>query len=537
MLAKPTYLIARLGAIDVFPMLTLGYFIFLHLPSTYVVNFSPSCDISRVFRGIFTARLALSDLAWQRWLLRVNLLQVNQPLLQTLFDEEERRPLTVSELTEQVRTEVERRFADVWVEGEIVNFAAAGSGHWYFTLHDETTQIKAACFKSSNYRIRFMPSDGLQVRVRGKLTVYPPRGEYQLIVESLEPVGEGALAVVFEQIRARLDREGLFAEELKRPLPFFPRRIGVVTSPTGAAFFDILHVLSRRARSVSVVLIPARVQGETAGNEIRLAIRRANDFNLSVAVDQRLDVLIVGRGGGSAEDLWAFNEEGVARAIRDSLIPVISAVGHEIDFTIADFVADMRAATPSAAAEIVAAKEADIEEFIDSRELLFERLAERKLLKLRSNLQTLAMSPVFTEFPNQIGSWKYEIDDHVSQMKSAVLEKIKQTGADFERIAVRLSPVKLAHKLGQNKTSLAVLVHRQSTAARKSAEAKARDLGNLSVKLDSLSPLSVLHRGYSITQLESGMILRNASDTAKGDKLKIRLANGKLDAEVLSSES
>lgn len=443
----------------------------------------------------------------------------------------------MSELNEQVKTEVEKQFADVWVEGEIVNFASAGSGHWYFTLHDETTQIKAACFKSSNYRIRFKPTDGLQVRVRGKLSVYPPRGEYQLIVESLEPVGEGALTIAFEQIRVRLEHEGLFAEELKRPLPFFPRRIGVVTSPSGAAFFDILHVLSRRARSVSVVLIPVRVQGETAGNEIRRAIGHANDFNLSVVEEQRLDVLIVGRGGGSSEDLWAFNEEGVARAIRGSAIPIISAVGHEIDLTIADLVADMRAATPSAAAEIVAAKETDIAEFIDSRELLFERLAERKLLQLRSKLQAMAMSPVFTEFPNQLGNWKYEIDDHLSQMKACVLDKLKDSGNGLEQIALRLSPVKLANKLGHHKTSLAMLEQGHLTAARKAIERRSRDLGNLAGKLDSLSPLSVLHRGYSITQMENGKILRDAADTVKGDKLKIRLANGKLDAEVLSSES
>lgn len=462
---------------------------------------------------------------------------MTQPLLQALFEEEERRPLTVSELTEQVKSEIERRFANVWVEGEIVNFAAVRSGHWYFTLHDESTQIKVACFKNSNYRIRFKPSDGLQVRVRGKLSVYAPRGEYQLIVESLEPVGEGALAIAFEQIRSKLEAEGLFAEGLKRPLPFFPKRIGVVTSPTGAAFFDVLHVLSRRARSVSVVLIPTRVQGETAGEEIRQAIRQANEFNLSVGPEDRLDVLIVGRGGGSAEDLWAFNEEGVARAIRDSAIPVISAVGHEIDFTIADFIADVRAATPSAAAEIVAAKEADIEEFIASRTLQLERLAERKILHLRSALQTLAMSPVFIDFPNQIGSWKYEVDDRAARIRSAVLDKVKRSSVELERIASRLSPVKLANKLGQNKTALAVLEQRQSTAARSVTEAKAQSLGFLAAKLDSLSPLSVLHRGYSITQLEDGRILRDASDAAPGDKLKIRLANGKLSAEVLSSES
>ena len=462
---------------------------------------------------------------------------MDQPLLQALFEEEERRPLTVSELTEQVRSEIERRFANVWVEGEIVNFMAARSGHWYFTLHDDTTQIKAVCFRTSNFRIRFKPKDGLQVRVRGRLSVYAPRGEYQLVVESLEPVGEGALAIAFEQIRARLEGEGLFAAELKRPLPFFPKRVGVVTSPTGAAFFDIMHVLSRRARSVSIVLIPASVQGETAGNEIRLAIRRANQFNLSAATENKLDVLIVGRGGGSSEDLWAFNEERVARAIRDSAIPVISAVGHEIDFTIADLVADVRAATPSAAAEIVAAKESEIAELIDARESRLGQLAERKVMQLGSALQGLAMSPVFTEFPNKLGSWKYEIEDRAARIRSCILDALKRAGAELDRTASRLSPVKLANRLGRNKTELALLEQRHLSAARSLGDAKAQALGFLAAKLDSLSPLSVLDRGYSITTKEDGLILRDASEVAEGDKLKIRLARGKLEAEVLSSES
>ena len=248
----------------------------------------------------------------------------------------------MSDLTAAVKSQVERHFTDVWVEGEIVNFVAARSGHWYFTLHDANSQIKAACYRGANNRIRFQPFDGLQVRLRGRLSLYVPKGEFQLLVESLEPVGEGARKIAFEQIRSRLDGEGLFDDALKRPLPPFPRRIGVVTSPNGAAFFDILHVLSRRARSVSVLLIPTRVQGDEAGEEICAAVRAANEYNRSAA-DGRLEVLIVGRGGGSSEDLWAFNEEIVARAIRASEIPVISAVGHEVDHTIAELAADRRA--------------------------------------------------------------------------------------------------------------------------------------------------------------------------------------------------
>src|SRR6266481_229091 len=251
---------------------------------------------------------------------------MNQPLFSALFDETERRPLTVSELTAAVRTALEARFTSVWVEGEISNFKAHSSGHWYFTIKDEAAQLRAKCFRSSNTRIRFRPQDGLHVRARGRLTVYPPRGEYELVVESLDPVGAGALRIAFEQMRDRLKAEGLFAPELKRPVPMFPRRVGVITSPNGAAIRDILNVISRRTRTVHVLFAPARVQGDGATGEVVRAIKFLNEF--------------------------------VARAMRNSAIPVISAVGHETDFTIADLVADMRAATPSAAAEIVAAHEA-----------------------------------------------------------------------------------------------------------------------------------------------------------------------------------
>src|SRR5258707_247102 len=286
---------------------------------------------------------------------------MNQPLFSALFDETERRPLTVSELTAAVRTALEARFTSVWVEGEISNFKAHSSGHWYFTIKDEAAQLRAKCFRSANTRIRFRPTDGLHVRARGRLSVYAPRGEYEMVVESLDPIGAGALRIAFEQLRDRLQAEGLFAKELKRPLPVFPRRVGIVTSPTGAAIRDILNVISRRTRTVHVLFSPARVQGDTAGSDIARAIKLLNDHQRSAQREGRdqdlIDVLIVGRGGGSTEDLWAFNTEEVARAISGSAIPVISAVGHETDSTIADFVADLRAPTPSAAAELVAARE------------------------------------------------------------------------------------------------------------------------------------------------------------------------------------
>jgi exodeoxyribonuclease VII large subunit len=462
---------------------------------------------------------------------------LKNPLLQSLFDDIEPRPLTVSELNAQVKTELERRFRSVWVEGEIINFVAARSGHWYFTLHDGFTQIKVALYKGSNWRIRFQPFDGLQVRIRGRVSIYEPRGEYQMLAESLEPVGEGALKVAFEEIKARLDREGLFDEALKRPLPPFPRRIGVVTSPNGAAFFDILHVLSRRTRSVSIVLIPARVQGENAGEEIRNGILVANQFNLGASESDRIDVLIVGRGGGSSEDLWAFNEERLARAIRGSAIPVISAVGHEIDFTIADLVADLRAATPSAAAEIVAQREDEIEAYIQGRTEDLVQLINFKMLQARTDLQELALSPVFTEFPGRVKDLRYELDENTGRMQDSFVEMLVRSRARLERAAARLSPVRLAAKVGANGTRLALLDQRQRGAVRKAITRKDENLKIGMASLDALSPLAVLGRGFSIAENEHGLIVRDSSQVKKGDKLKIRLKKGKLKTEVLEAES
>ncbi|MGI8494017.1 MAG: exodeoxyribonuclease VII large subunit [Pyrinomonadaceae bacterium] len=458
-------------------------------------------------------------------------------LLNSLFDDEKQRPLTVSELNEQVKRSLERGFASVWVEAEIVNFKAVNSGHWYFTLNDGFSQLKAACYVRNNVRIRFQPFDGLQVRVRGKLSVYQPKGEYQILVESLEPVGEGALKVAFEQIKAKLEKEGLFDESLKRELPFFPRRVGVITSPNGAAFHDILNVLSRRTRTVHVVLIPTRVQGETAGEEITNAIKLANKFNYEALDDEKIDVLIVGRGGGSSEDLWAFNEELVARAIRGSKIPVISAVGHEIDFTIADFVADRRAPTPSAAAEIVAESEDQIEDFIHRRTQDLFQGVNYKLLEARSEIQELSLSSVFVEFPQRIKDWKYELDDTENRLRDIFGDKLNDYALRLENLSNRMSPVKLAAKLNENQTRLALLKQRQTSAVKKISDAKDEKLKVTMASLDALSPLAVLRRGFSITENGRGEILRDSNQTKIGDKLKIRLANGKLEAEVTRLEN
>lgn len=452
-------------------------------------------------------------------------------LLQSLFDDEERRPLTVSELNEQVKAALERGFRSVWVEAEIVNFTAAHSGHWYFTLHDGDSQLRAACYVRNNLRIRFQPFDGLQVRVRGKLSVYEPKGEYQMLVESLEPVGEGALKVAFEQVKAKLAREGLFDEDLKRELPFFPRRVGVVTSPNGAAFHDILNVLSRRTKTVHVTLIPTRVQGESAGEEIEAAIKLANEFNRNSV--EKIDVLIVGRGGGSSEDLWAFNEERVARAIRNSAIPVISAVGHEIDYTIADFVADRRAPTPSAAAEIVAESEDGIAVFLAAKtQDLFQKIGY-KVLQSRSDLQEFALSSVFTEFPQRIKDWRYEIADSTEQMRDLFAGKLNENRGKLESLVNRISPLKLAARLNNQKIRLALLQQKQISAAREIVNAKDEKLKIRMASLDALSPLSVLNRGFSITENAAGEIVRDSENVKQNDKVKIRLARGTIEAKVL----
>ena len=419
----------------------------------------------------------------------------NQPLFNALFDETERKPLTVSQLTNSIRIALESRFASVWVEGEMSNFKSHSSGHWYFTLKDSNAQLRAKCFRSTNTRIRFRPTDGLHVRARGKLSLYAPRGEYELVVDALDPVGAGALRIAFEQLRDRLNAEGLFAKELKRPLPVLPRRVGIVTSPTGAAIRDILNVISRRTRTVHVLFSPARVQGDLAGPDIARAIRFINQYHERALADGRtgdlVDVLIVGRGGGSTEDLWAFNQEEVARAIRKSVIPVISAVGHETDFTIADFVADFRAATPSAAAEIVAAREDQICSALDNLGRQLVRLTRYQVVNLRARVQEQALSHAFDEVKSRLTTARRRYESASSACHASIDEKLQD---------------------GRERLALAA------------------------ASLDALSPLGVLQRGYAIAQDASGKLVRDAASVNAGDEVSVRLAKGKLNTRVLTTE-
>lgn len=459
-----------------------------------------------------------------------------QPLLSSLFDQTERQPLSVSELTGMIRGELERRFSSVWVEGEISNFRAHGSGHWYFTLKDEGAQLRAACYRSSNQRIRFRPEDGLQVRARGRLSLYEPKGEYQLIVEALEPVGAGALQLAFEQTKARLQAEGLFAEGLKRPIPMLPRRVGVITSPSGAAIRDILNVISRRTRTVHVLFTSARVQGDGAAQEIVRAIKFLNDFHARALRDGRLDagidVMIVGRGGGSIEDLWAFNEEAVARAIRSSTIPVISAVGHETDFTIADFVADMRAPTPSAAAEIVAAHEVQLCSLLATLTTNLARSIRYRISGSRTEVQELALSPAFDAVAARLHEAMAATDEAEHRLQTAITSMVQRAQRRFGAAAHSLSPAQLRSAVLTARARFESLNKARDAGMTTRLETAKQQLGMAAAALDAMSPLKVLERGYAIAHDAQGHVVREASAMTIGDVVRLRLWKGALDCRV-----
>jgi exodeoxyribonuclease VII large subunit len=461
---------------------------------------------------------------------------MSEPLFASLFDETERRPLTVSELTESVRKALEARFASVWVEGEISNFKAHSSGHWYFTIKDEGAQLRAKCFRSANNRIRFRPKDGLHVRARGRLTVYEVRGEYELIVEALDPVGAGALQVAFEQLRDRLQGEGLFSPERKRPLPVFPGRVGIVTSPTGAAIRDILNVIARRTRTVHVLFSPARVQGDGAGRDIARAIKLINDHHERARREERnkdlVDVLIVGRGGGSTEDLWAFNEEEVARAIRASAIPVISAVGHETDFTIADFVADLRAPTPSAAAELVAAREDQLCSALARAGQNLSQLMRYRIATARTRVQQQALSQAFDEVRGRLRNATASTNSARHRLQILMSQTVRSAHLRADALSGSLAPAQLRARLAEARVRFDSAYTGCTAAIEKQMEEGKTRLGLAAASLDALSPLAVLQRGYAIAQNEDGTLLRDAKLISIGDTVKVRLARGTFAARV-----
>jgi len=438
----------------------------------------------------------------------------------------ERAVLTVSELAARIKTQLEDAFPAVWVEGEISNLRTPSSGHAYFTLKDDGAQLRCVLFRSRGRRVAFQPEDGMQVLAFGGLDVYLARGEYQLVVELLEPKGVGALQLAFEQLKRKLDAEGLFDAARKRPLPPFPRTIGIVTSPTGAAIRDMLHVIDRRFADLRILITPVRVQGEDAPGEIVRALR-----DLEEIAD--LDVVIVGRGGGSIEDLWAFNDERVARAIAACRVPVISAVGHETDFTIADFVADLRAPTPSAAAELVVQEKLQVaRRLLDGYEGLKQAMASR-LERERDRLTYLARRRVLTDAARALRDLHRRLDDLGARLVLGVRgrERSAQHRLSLARNALRsLNPVA---RIANGAVLLSQLRGRLVAAAAYGVKASRHRFDGVVGQLDSLSPLAVLGRGYSLTRLlPSGVIVRSATQARPGDAIEVLLHRGALEARV-----
>lgn len=450
-----------------------------------------------------------------------------------LFPAEQiRKVYSVAELTGKVRQSLEREFGQVWVSGEISNFRAQASGHLYFTLKDASSQLSCVLFRSERVESRQLLAEGQKIIAQGLVTVYEPRGQYQLRITGVEFQGVGALQVAFEKLKQKLQAEGLFAAERKRPLPRFPQRIGLVTSPTGAAIRDVLHVIQRRNPGLEIILAPSRVQGEGAGEEIAQAIARLNDYS-SGHSGQSLDLILVTRGGGSIEDLWAFNEECVARAISGSGVPVVSAVGHEIDFTIADFVADLRAATPSAAAELITEGVFGSRQFVLGAPGQMARLTRLGLEDARQSLRVAAHR--FSRFHPRLA-----LDERLQRLDDLHGQVVRsfrfhwragqsrwRTAADRFR---RLTPGRI---VADRRERLEQLHERLAELAQQGHQAGVQRLTRAGERLRLLSPENVLARGYSITtDAATGEVIRDASRTRTGQRLRTRLEQGSVESEV-----
>ncbi len=433
----------------------------------------------------------------------------------------------VSEVTKIVKSVLEEsHIANLWVEGEVSNFRIPSSGHQYFTLKDPNSQIKCVIYKSSAGRLRFVPEDGISVILYGKLTVYEPRGEYQIVGTRMEPLGVGALQLAFEQLKQRLEEEGLFDEAHKKPIPLIPKRVGVITSPTGAAIRDILKVTGRRFSSVSILLHPARVQGEGAAQEIAAAIDTMNKIG-------GVDVLIIGRGGGSVEDLWAFNEEVVARSIYASEIPVISAVGHEIDLTISDFVADRRAPTPSAAAEMVVANKVDLVSRLSSLNVRISRSINSRIELFRERQENTQHRLLSRDGTDKIHSFQQNIDDLLSRACNALANSVERRRGVLEGCSEKLTYIGIPAQVSEMRKDIGNLEQRCITNMRHLLRSRADKFRTFVAELNALSPLAILERGYSICYRHpSRQVVRNAAEVSVGDKVGVKLANGDLVCEV-----
>ena len=437
----------------------------------------------------------------------------------------ERAVLSVSQLSQQLAAVMEERFPAVWVEGEISNFKVYGSGHAYFTLKDEGAQLRCVLFRNRGRRIRFEPKDGLHVMAFGAVEVYAQRGEYQLVVELLEPRGLGALQLAFEQLKERLARDGLFDARRKRPLPRFPRKIGIVTSPSGAALRDMLRVIGRRFGAIHIVVAPARVQGDGAAAEVAQGIRELNALG-------GVDVIIVGRGGGSLEDLWAFNDEMLARTIAASKIPVISAVGHEVDFTIADFVADVRAATPSNAAELVVKEKRAVVESLADLGVRLRRGIGRALAAHRDRLERTRGRRVLTDPARPLRDLDRRLDDARARLRQAALAAIARGGHRVGLAGRGLRALSPVARTLNGRRALTDLHGRLGRGLHRALDRSRHHLGAAAGRLDSLSPLAVLGRGYSLTLTPARRIVRSWREVSAGDAVRVLLHEGSLDCRV-----
>ncbi|WP_032092175.1 exodeoxyribonuclease VII large subunit [Necropsobacter rosorum] len=432
---------------------------------------------------------------------------------------------SVSQLNQSVRQMLEGQFGAVWLTGEISNFSQPVSGHWYLTLKDENAQVRCAMFRMKNLRVAFRPQNGMQVLVRANVSLYEPRGDYQLIIESMQPAGEGLLQQQFDALKLKLAAEGLFAQNLKKTLPHFCRAVGIITSATGAALQDMLHILQRRDPSLRVVIYPTAVQGKEATAEIVRTLELANRR-------QEVDVLIVGRGGGSLEDLWCFNEEALARAIFHSALPVISAVGHETDVTIADFVADLRAPTPSAAAELVSRDQQELlRRLRDKRQrldLAFDRLFEQKTQALRHMRQRLQNRHPQTQLRLQ----QREMQQFMHRLQRAMMQWQDKKRQNLTALCDRLYNNPLPYRLQKQGQRIRQLQVRLDLAAEKHLALQRHHIAALCGKLDGLSPLKVLARGYSIAQNEAGCAVTHCRQVKIGERLTTRLAQGEIFSRV-----
>lgn len=409
----------------------------------------------------------------------------------------------VSEITRLIKTVLEDEIGEVWIEGELSNFRKPASGHFYFTLKDDSAQIAAVMFRGQQRTLRFQPADGMKLRVFGQVSVYEKSGQYQIIVRQMEAAGQGDLQAAFEALKKKLQAEGLFDPSRKKPLPLLPRHIGIVTSPTGAALRDILNILTRRFFNLHIVLAPVPVQGEGAAEDMAAAIDELNRLG-------GLDVLIIGRGGGSLEDLWCFNEEPVARAIARSALPVISAVGHEIDFTISDFVADLRAPTPSAAAELVIREKAEFESQLRETARRLAHGLRQQFLGLRHRLLAVSQSHVFRE--------------------PATVARRSRDRLDHQRLRMRHALVTLLRERQQRADDVSLRIVRQM---RDWHRLRGMDVKRLALQLNGINPLAVLDRGYSITSGRDGRVLKDAGRVKSGERVVTRLAKGTFESKVV----